>query len=111
MDSINRIIDKFGKKVKIVNEDNSIVGTRAIIDCLNRLSGSKFYYFSNNPDIAFRNDILLYIGKTTIPISKKTVIIYKEKYYEVINYDILKIKEKPYCISAIISPKENSSIT
>ena len=104
MDSINRAIDRLGKKVRIVNEDSSVVGTRAIIDSLNRLSRSKFYYFSNNPALAFRNDILLYLGKTTIPI------VYNEKYYEVINCDIFEIKGKPYCISAIISPK-NSAIT
>lgn len=110
MDSINRAIDRLGKKVRIVNEDSSVVGTRAIIDSLNRLSRSKFYYFSNNPDLAFRNDILLYLGKTTILISKQTIIVYNEKYYEVINCDIFEIKGKPYCISAIISPK-NSAIT
>ena len=103
MDSINRAIDRLGKKVRIVNEDSSVVGTRAIIDSLNRLSRSKFY--------SFRNDILLYLGKTTIPISKQTIIVYNEKYYEVINCDIFEIKGKPYCISAIISPKKNSAIT
>lgn len=97
MDSINRTIDRLEKKVRIVNEDSSVVGTRAIIDSLNRLSRSKFYYFSNNPDLAFRNDILL---------SKQTIIVYNEKYYEVINCDIFEIKGKPYCISAIISPKK-----
>ena len=39
-------------------------------------------------------------------INKKWEKKYGLRYYEVINCDIFEIKGKPYCISAIISPKK-----
>lgn len=99
--SINKQIDTLGKKVLII-EGVSKIGTRAFIETMTYRQ--LLLYEKSIEYKSLYNNLYIYIGKTSIPISTTTKILYKDILFNVLSSSLLEIKNKPIYTWAIITP-------
>lgn len=105
--NLNKQIDTFGKKVLII-DGTSKIGTRAFIETM-----TYKHYYQKEKYSEYKplyNNLYFYIGKTSIPISTATKILYNNILFDVLSSCPLEIKNRPIYIWAIITPAKEVEV-